>query len=63
MAAVMCLVMIPTFASIGFMIGGIGELSLASVFALVTFCLLAGGMFFGAFNMSRGWDNESADRH
>ena len=56
MAAVLCLVMIPTFASIGFMIGGEAELTLGSVFAIATFTLLAAGMFLGAFNMSRSWD-------
>jgi hypothetical protein len=36
----------------------IGDGSLSSVFALVTFLALAWGVFFGLFKMSRGWENE-----
>jgi hypothetical protein len=52
--------MLPLMASIGFMAGvAHGELSLASLLAAVTFAVLGGGMFVGAFRMARGWEDEA----
>lgn len=59
MAAVLCLVFLPLTAALGFMLGTVGgELSLVSVLGGMTFLLLGAGMFVGAFNLSRGWDEE-----
>jgi hypothetical protein len=44
-------------ASIGFMFGvTTGDLSFTTVTGGLAFLLLGGGIFFGAMNMSRGWD-------
>ena len=37
----------------------IGEGSIASMFALVTFLAMAWGVFFGLFKLARGWEGES----
>jgi hypothetical protein len=59
MAAVLCLIMLPLMAAVGFMFGATqGDLSVGTVLGGVTFLLLAGGIFVGAFNLSRGWDEE-----
>lgn len=60
MAAVLCLILLPVIASVGFMAKAIeGEPSWGGAFALVTFILLAGGIVFGALGMSRDWDDET----
>ena len=61
MAAVLCLVMLPLFAAVGFMFGVMQlEWSAASVLGCATFIMLAGGLLVGAFRLSHGWDsNES----
>jgi hypothetical protein len=45
-------------AAVGFMFGASGELSVGTVLGGLTFLMLAGGIFVGAFNMSRDWDRE-----
>jgi hypothetical protein len=47
-------------AAICFMLGVThGEASLGSLFAAITFALLGGGIFVGAFRMSRDWEAEA----
>ena len=59
MAAVLCLVLLPLIASLGFMLGVVqGELSGESLLCGVAFLLLGGGMFVGMFRMSREWEDE-----
>lgn len=58
MAAVLCLVMLPLFAAVGFMFGVVQiEWSAASLFGGAAFLLLAGGLLVGAFRLSQGWDS------
>jgi hypothetical protein len=60
MAAVLCLILIPILASVGFMTRAIvGDSSPGGMLALLTFILLAGGIVFGALGMARGWDGEA----
>jgi hypothetical protein len=60
MAAVLCLILIPILASVGFMAKAIiGDSASGGMFALLTFILLAGGIVFGALGMARGWDSET----
>jgi hypothetical protein len=62
MAAVLCLIFLPLIAALGFMLGVTqGDLSVGSVLGAATFLLLGAGLFVGAFNMSRGWEQD-ADR-
>jgi hypothetical protein len=63
MAAVMCLVFLPALSGIGFMFKVVqGDLSIGSAMAGIAFSAMAGGIFVGLFNMSRGWDHhESGD--
>ena len=59
MAAVLCLIFLPLMAAVGFMfLVTTGDLSIGALTGGVTFLLLGGGIFFGALNMSRGWDGE-----
>lgn len=59
MAAVLCLVMLPLMAAVGFMFGVVqSESTFSSVMCGITFVLLGGGMFFGMFRMARGWEEE-----
>lgn len=52
--------MLPLMAAICFMLGVThGEASLGSLFAAITFALLGGGIFVGAFRMSRDWEAEA----
>lgn len=63
MAAVLCLVLLPLMAAVGFMFGVVqGELTAASVLGGLTFILLGGGMFVGIFKMARGWEAETDHR-
>ncbi|HEU4612980.1 MAG TPA: hypothetical protein VFS15_12910 [Kofleriaceae bacterium] len=60
MAAVLCLVLLPLMAALGFMFGVIvGEPSATSVLGGLVFLMLGGGMFAGIFNMSRSWERNS----
>lgn len=60
MAAVLCLVLLPLMAAVGFMLGAIqGQLSFATVFGGLTFLLLGAGMFVGVFRMVRHWEDEA----
>lgn len=52
MAAVLCLIMLPLVASIGFMLGTGGT---AGTFA---FLVLGAFLLFAAVNLSREWDEE-----
>jgi hypothetical protein len=46
-------------AAIGFMFGvTAGDLSVGTVLGGLTFLMLGGGIFVGAYNMSRDWDKE-----
>jgi hypothetical protein len=55
MAAVLALVMVPLFASLGFFVGVTGdEGSLRSGFAMATFAMLGVGMLFGLLKFVRG---------
>jgi hypothetical protein len=57
MAAVLCLVMLPLMAALGFMLGVVqGEWSGASFLAGAAFVLLGSGLFVGAFKLAQGWD-------
>jgi hypothetical protein len=59
MAAILCLILLPVIASIGFMFGVVrGDMSTGSLFGGTVFVLLAAFLFFAAFNMSRVWDSE-----
>jgi hypothetical protein len=59
MAAVLCLIMLPLMASLGFMFGVVrGDMSAASVLGGIVFFLLAGFLLFSALNMSRIWDED-----
>lgn len=60
MAAVLCLVLLPlSMAFCGMLVGVIGtDLTPGTVLAGLAFLILGGGMFFGAFNLARQWDNE-----
>ena len=58
MAAVLALVMVPLFASLGFLLGVTGgEGSLRSGVAMVTFALLGFGMLFGLLKFIRGMED------
>lgn len=60
MAAVLCLVLLPLLAAVGFMFGVIvGQPSATGVLCGLVFLILGGGMFAGIFNMSRGWERNS----
>lgn len=59
MAAVLCLIFLPLMGALGFMFGvTTADLSIGAIAGGITFLLLGGGIFFGALNMSRGWDGE-----
>lgn len=58
MAAVLCLMFLPICSAVLFMFGSMGSLSLGSVFATLTFALLAGGIVIGALNMSKDWEED-----
>lgn len=59
MAAVLCLVLLPLIAALGFMFGVVtGEQSLASVLGGLVFLVMGAGMFVGLFNMSRNWERD-----
>ena len=46
-------------AAAGFMFGvARGDLSASSIIGFTTFTLLGGFLLFGAFHMSRSWDEE-----
>jgi len=38
-------------------LASIGSFTVGSVFAVLTFMLLAGGILVGSINMSKGWDS------
>jgi hypothetical protein len=57
MAAVLCLMFLPIFSAVLFMVGSMSSLSLGTLLAGATFALLAGGIFVGAMNMSKDWEN------
>ncbi|MGE0869736.1 MAG: hypothetical protein AB7P03_14320 [Kofleriaceae bacterium] len=58
MAAVLCLIMLPVIAAIGFMVGAnMGGAAHAGL-AIVAFVLLGGGLVIGLSRISRGWDGE-----
>jgi hypothetical protein len=60
MAAVLCLVMIPLFASIGFMFGVVGgDFSGVNAIAGIAFFLLASFILLAALHMARGWDEST----
>lgn len=60
MAAVLCLVLLPLMASLGFMFGVVrGDMSSNAVFGGLVFLALGAIMFFGAFKMAVGWDDEN----
>lgn len=57
MAAVFALVFLFVLAAGGLLMKVfVGEGSIASIFALVTFMALAWGVFFGLFKLSREWE-------
>ncbi len=59
MAAVLCLVLLPLMAAVGFMLGIVGgDPSPGALLGGFVFLMLGGGIFVGAYNMSRGWDGE-----
>ena len=58
MAAVLCLVLIPLIASVGFMFGVVGGEHGVSWIAGIAFFLLGAFMLSGMFNLSRIWDEE-----
>ena len=59
MPAVLCLVMLPLIAAVGFMFGVVrGDFSAGSVLGGLAFIMLGAFMFFSAFRMSRVWDDE-----
>ncbi len=63
MAAVLCLVLLPLMAAVGFMFGVVGgDPSPGAVLAGLVFLMLGAGMFVGAYKMSRGWDAEGEER-
>jgi hypothetical protein len=37
--------------------------SIAGVFALLTFAMLAAGVFIGTYRMTRRWENEADPQH
>jgi hypothetical protein len=58
MAAVLALVMVPLFASVGFLLGVTGdEGTLRSGVAMATFALLGVGMLFGLLKFIRGLED------
>ncbi len=63
MAAVFALVFLFVLASIALLfkvfVGG----SLAGLFALITFVLLASGVFVGLYKMSKRWEDEAGPQH
>ena len=62
MAAVLCLVLLPLMAAAGFMFGlARGDLSAANLIGFGAFFLLGAFLFYSAFHMSRGWDEEQPD--
>jgi hypothetical protein len=59
MAAVLCLVLLPLMASVGFMFGVMrGDMSPGAILGSVMFFLLAAFLLFSALSMSRDWDEE-----
>ncbi len=58
MAAVLCLVMIPVFAAVGFMFGAVGGESGASALGGLVFLALAAFTLLAAVHMARAWDEE-----
>jgi hypothetical protein len=60
MAAVMALVFVPALAALALMFGTTrGELTLGSALAMTCFTMLAAGVFYGLFRMTRKWESES----
>lgn len=60
MAAVFALVFLFVLASVALLFKVfVGGASLVGIFAMVTFVLLASGVFVGLFKMSRNWENEA----
>ena len=59
MAAVLCLVLLPLMAAVGFMFGvARGDFSAGALLGTGAFVLLGAFMFYTTFHMSRGWDEE-----
>jgi hypothetical protein len=60
MAAVMALVFVPALAALGFMFGTTrGNLTFGTGLAMMCFAMLAAGVFYGLFRMTRKWENEA----
>jgi hypothetical protein len=59
MAAVFALIFLFVLAASGLLLEVlIGEGSIASIFAFITFTALAWGVFVGLFKLARGWEGE-----
>ncbi len=64
MAAVLALVFLFVLASIALLFKVfVGGASLVGIFAMVTFVLLASGVFIGLFKMSKRWEDEADAKH
>ncbi len=64
MAAVFALVFLFVLASVALLLKVfLGGSSLVGIFAMVTFVLLASGVFVGLFKMSKRWEHEADVKH
>lgn len=63
MAAVFALVFLPALASTLFFLGSDNGLTFGSVAAALTFSMLAGGIFYGLLQMTRGWEGDHEGAH
>jgi hypothetical protein len=63
MAAVFLFVFLFGLASIGLLYSSFVGGSIAGMFALVCFVLLAAGVFVGTFKMTRKWEDEAGPQH
>lgn len=64
MAAVFALVFIPVLASTALMLAANGgSLTFGVVMAVLCFSMMASGVFYGLFRMTRGWEAEAGPEH
>ncbi len=64
MAAVFALVFLFVLASIALLFKVfLGGASLAGIFAMLTFVVLASGVFVGLYKMSKRWEHEADVKH
>lgn len=58
MAAVLCLIMLPVIAGIGFMVGANVGGAAGAGLAVIAFILLGSGLVIGLSRIAKGWDGD-----